>query len=178
MPGLTRMLCYAALGVGLAACAASVPDGVLEVSQQDLARRQAETRRFDAIQEAELLRASAGVLQDLGFTIEASEPELGILVGSEERSALRVGQVLMVVLIAVLTGAEIPIERDQIVRASVVTRPVPERPGSVSVRMTLQRVVRDAYERELKLESLQDPELHQLFFEKLSKSVFLEAHYL
>jgi hypothetical protein len=178
MRGLTRIFCYAALGVGLAACAASVPIGVLQVSQEDLARRQAETRRFDAIEEAELLRASAGVLQDLGFTIEDTEPELGILVGSEERSALRAGQILMAVLIAALTGVEVPIERDQIVRASVVTRPVPDRLGSVSVRMTLQRVVRDEYERELKLEPLQDPEMHQLFFEKLSNSIFLEAHYL
>jgi len=43
------------------------------------------------------------------------------------------------------------------------------------VRATFQRVVWNSYGQLNRLEGLKDPELYKQFFEKLSKSVFLEA---
>jgi len=44
------------------------------------------------------------------------------------------------------------------------------------VRVTFQRIVWDEQGRVSRSESLEDPELYQEFFFKLSKAVFLEAH--
>jgi hypothetical protein len=44
-------------------------------------RRQQQTRRFDTADEAMLLQAAIGVLQDLGYTIQESQRSYGIVVG-------------------------------------------------------------------------------------------------
>ncbi len=177
MRRMTKTICGLVIGVGLTACASGVPEGALRVSEGDLSRRQAETRRFDGASEAQLLQASVGVLQDLGFTVEATEPELGVVVASEESSAVRPGQVALMLILSVIAGTPLPYDKEQTVRAAVVTRPLQNR-DSVAVRLTLQRIVRDNYQREIRLELLHGPELHQAFFEKLSKSLFLEGHRL
>ena len=175
MRRMTKTICGVVIGVGLMACASGVPEGALRVDAEDLARRETETRRFDGANETQLLQASVGALQDLGFTVEATEPELGVLVASAERSAVRPGQVAVALILSVLLGAPVPYDREMTVRAAVVTRPLPHR-DSVAVRLTLQRIVRDNNRQEVRLELLDEPELQQAFFEKLSKSVFLEDH--
>ena len=49
-----------------------------------------------------------------------------------------------------------------------------ERPGNYIIRLTLQRVVTKT-DNSIQSESINDPEIYQEFFSKLSKSVFLEA---
>ncbi len=177
MRPMTKTIYAVVIGVGLMACASGVPEGALRISEEDLSRRQRETRRFDGANETQLLQASIGVLQDLGFTIDESEPELGVLVASEERSAVRPGQVAVSLILGLIFGAPLPYDKEQTVRAAVVTRPLPNR-DSVAVRLTLQRIVRDNHRQEIRLELVDEPELHQAFFEKLSKSIFLEGHRL
>lgn len=60
-------------------------------------------------------------------------------------------------------------------RACVVTRPVGEHGEYVAVRVTFQRVVRNTQNQITICESLTDPQIYQEFFDKLSKSIFLEA---
>ena len=74
-----------------------------------------------------------------------------------------------------LTGAVVPIDSVQKMRASVITR-LNEDGSSMVVRVTFQRVVWNTDNRVTTSESMKDPEIYQEFFTKLSKAIFLEAH--
>jgi hypothetical protein len=130
---------------------------------------------FDTSEEIEILSASAALLQDLGFHLDESETDLGLLVSSKERDATEAGQVALAFL-AALGGSNMSIDTLQKIRASVVTSPVGENRERTRVRVTFQRIVWNNYGQVSKLEKLNDPEMYQEFYEKLSKAVFLEAH--
>lgn len=165
------------LGGILVGCAATVPKEALELSPEALRLRQLQTRRFDSKDEKALLSAGAGVLQDLGFTFDESEPELGVIVASKDRSAVEPGQVMAAIFMALL-GAPMPIDKNQKIRASLVTRPTGKGEESTLVRVTFQRIVWNTEGRVTKTESLDNPEFYQEFFTRLSKAVFLDAHEL
>lgn len=164
------------VGAVLAGCEQTIPKEALKLTEKSLEQRQAQTRRFDTADEAELLSASAAVLQDLGFNLDESETRLGLVVASKERDATETGQVIGAILLAVLTGVPMPIDKVQKIRASLVTRPFDESGEGTAVRITFQRIVWNSNRQISKTEALTDPELYQRFFEKLSKAVFLEAH--
>jgi len=165
------------LGGILVGCAPHVPKEALELSPESLRLRQLQTRRFDSGNEKVLLAAGAAVLQDLGFNLDESETELGVIVASKERSAVEPGQVMAAVFMALL-GVPMPIDKYQKIRASLVTRPAGEREESTLVRVTFQRIVWDTQGRVTKTEPLDEPVFYQEFFARLSKAVFLEAHEL
>jgi hypothetical protein len=125
-----------------------------------------------------LLAAGAAILQDLGFTLDASESRLGVLVASKDRSAVEAGQVFFSLLVAAFSGAAVPWDAKQKIRASLVTRPSGTERPSVLVRVTFQRIVWNTANQITKMEPLDEPRFYQEFFEKLSKAVFLEAHEL
>ncbi|MFQ5774168.1 MAG: hypothetical protein ACE5GS_06610 [Kiloniellaceae bacterium] len=162
--------------VGLIGCQQTIPKEALQLTQESLEQRQAQTRRFDTADEAVLLSASAAVLQDLGFNLDESETALGVIVASKDRDATEAGQVAGAIFMAVLFGASMPIDTVQKIRASLVTRTHGERADSTAVRITFQRIIWNNRGQISKTEALTEPELYQEFFEKLSKSVFLEAH--
>ncbi len=163
------------IGVVLTGCATGVPPDALTLSPESLALRQLQSRRFDTGKELELLKASAGLLQDLGFTIEESETKLGVIVGSKDRDAMNAGQIVGAAFAAAI-GVRIPIEKNQKIRVAVVTRPLAGvEPGTI-VRVTFQRIVFSTENTITREESLEAPELYQEFFRRLSKAVFLDAH--
>jgi hypothetical protein len=175
--GAVRLAGAVACALVIAACQQTVPKEALQLSADSLQRRQAQTRVFETTDEAELLSASAALLQDLGFTLDESEVGLGVIVASKNRDATEVGQVVGAVAVAVLFGAHMPVDDEQKIRAALVTRKLEERNGYV-VRLTIQRIVWDTDGRVSKTEPLDDAQMYQEFFDKLSKSVFLEAQEL
>jgi hypothetical protein len=167
------------LAIGLAGCQ-SMPKDALMLGPESLANRQVQTRRFDRLGEKETLAAGAGVLQDLGFTITESETSLGVVVGNKDRSAVNAGQIVGAVFVALLSGAVMPTDKNQKIIASLVTRPVMDSQGAVVphsffVRVTFARIVWNTQNQITKAEQLTDVELYEGFFDKLSKSVFLEG---
>ena len=66
------------------------------------------------------------------------------------------------------------VEKEQKIRASVVTCPSADR-KAIDVRVTFQRLVWDDQGQLSKLERLDDPEMYRDFYIKLSKALFLEA---
>ena len=62
-------------------------------------------------------------------------------------------------------------------RASVITH-LTDDGNSMLVRVTFQRVVWNTQGKVTTSEAMQDPEIYQEFFSKLSKAIFLEAHEL
>ncbi len=176
---LPRLLAAAILALGfiaVAGCQQKIPKEALQLTHESLEQRQAQTRRFETTDETMLLSASAAVLQDLGFNLDESETRLGLVVASKDRDAVETGQVIGAVLVAVLLGVAMPIDKNQKIRASLVTKPYGETGDNTSVRITFQRIVWNTSNQMSKTEALTDPEIYQEFFSKLSKSVFLEAH--
>mgnify|MGYP007051384802 FL=1 len=167
----------------LAGCVTTPPD-IFVVTSELQQKRQIETRRYEGINEADLITACANVLQDLGFNLENSETKLGVLTASKQRDASDAGEIAGAVVIGILTtlgGAPIiiPTSKDQTIRVALVVRPVIDSNGKAMannhfVRVTFQRLVRRT-DNSVFGETLSDPQLYQDFFEKVSKSVFLEA---
>ena len=162
----------------LVGCTPTIPKEALQLSPESMQDRRLQTRRFDTQDELKLMSASASLLQDIGFLIDESETRLGVIVASKERSAVRAGQVVASVILAILIGAAIPIDMHQKMRASVVTHPGGKDAKSTAVRVTFQRIVWNDRGQISKRERLNTPEIYQEFFSKLSKAVFLEAHEL
>ncbi|HEU4385329.1 MAG TPA: hypothetical protein VFR85_17725 [Anaeromyxobacteraceae bacterium] len=172
---LARSVAALALGLGAAGCA-TLPKDALRLEPDSMAKRQLQTRRFDGIPEADLLAASAGVLQDLGFNLDESETRLGLIVASKQRSAVEAGQVVGAMLLALL-GATPVWDRTQRIRVCLVSRPASDdpEPRSYLIRVTFQRTVWNTSNNVSRVEAIEEPPIYEEFFQKLSQSVFLEA---
>lgn len=174
---LKRLAAVCVCAAVLAACEQSIPKEALQLSPDSLERRQAQTRVFETNNEAELLSASAALLQDLGFNLDESEVDLGVLVASKDRDATEADQVAASIVMAALLGVAMPWDDEQKIRAAVITRELEDRNG-FAVRLTMQRIIWDTQGQVSETEPLDDPEMYQEFFSKLSKAVFLEAQEL
>ncbi len=178
-----RKLATVLIALLLAGCVTVQPD-IFVVTSELQQKRQIETRRYEGINEVDLITACANVLQDLGFNLENSETRLGVITASKERDATHGGEIAGVIVVGILTtlvGAPVimPTNRDQTIRVALVVRPVIDSNGNAMadnhfVRVTFQRLVRRT-DNTVFGETLNDPKLYQDFFEKVSKSVFLEA---
>ena len=157
-------------------CQATLPERAFKMPDSALQERQLQTRRFDDIDEETLLAASAGVLQDLGFNLDESESELGLVVASKRKNVAPSAADRIILLLDIIADIDISVDKEQRIRASLVSWPDPNNEGSHFVRVTFQRVVWNTDDVISKREALNDPQLYQRFFEQLSKSVFLEAH--
>ncbi len=227
-------------------CAPKVAKDALSLTPESLQDRQAQTRYFDTTGESMLLSASAQVLQDLGFNLDESEMALGVLVGSKNRDATDAGQVVASIFLGLFTGVSVPTDHNQVIRVSLVTRPLEndsepveegkknellrqeivetvktraeqmlgeelttkldgkvQQPiieglcktlahqmkedldrdlhlylesGRTAVRITFQRTIFNTRGEISCLEAINEPKVYQEFFDKLSQSVFLEAH--
>jgi hypothetical protein len=165
------------------------------LSPESPARKAAQTRHFESSNETELLSASAAVLQDLGFQVSESVRELGFLRATKERSARERGQeitrslVLLFSTFGLLLGSNtlmvIPVDLQQQINASLVTRKLDADGARHEVRISFYRVVwksdgvsgnQAIPPGQQSVEMIRDPVIYQQFFARLSKAVFLEAH--
>lgn len=169
------------LVLGLVGCVTTYPKDFLRASAESTSNRQFQGRQYDTKNEKEIISACAGVLQDLGFTIDDSETDLGLIVASKDRDATDAGQVAFATLSVVLSAfggsssnAFDYIDKVQKIRASIVTK-LSESGEKTIVRVTFQRVVWNNRGDVSRMETLKDVDLYQGFFERLSKAIFLEA---
>ncbi|WP_157982343.1 hypothetical protein [Oceanicella sp. SM1341] len=95
------------------------------------------------------MQSALGALQDLGFGIDESSTQTGVIVGSKR------------------AGAQL--------RVQVSVRALPEGGGTI-VRAIFQRVVNRPGAMLSTGETLNDPSLYQQFFERVAQSAFLTAH--
>lgn len=160
------------LCLGIFSCA-SVPRGFLVPSKDYLEKRQLQMRQYDTTDQEKIITSVAGVLQDLGFILDASETQVGFVAASKKADATNIGQVFIVALLggANAVGA---CDSSQVIKASVITKPSLDGKKTV-VRVTFQRVVWNMRGQINRLETLKDPALYQKFYDSLSKAIFLEA---
>lgn len=168
------LTCAVALTTSLAGCAQGIPPEALALTPQSFEQRQISSRSYEEVAEAEVLSAAIQVLQDLGFTIDRTAVDAGLVTASKERDATESGQMAAAVAMAVLFGVYMPIDDNQLIRASIVTRPTAE-VQTVNVRVAFQRIVTDTQGKTSKIEGLRDPQLYGDFYHNLDQSLFLEA---
>lgn len=190
--------CLVIVGI-LSGCAQTIPPEALQFQPDTLANRQLQSRKYDIKSEKELLSASNNVLQDMGFNLDESNMPLGVIVASKSRDATDAGQVAGAIFMAFMFGANAAsYDKTQKIRASLVTKPASsnnpitvdvttktgkqikfeqpvETANSYIVRVTFQRVVWNQKGIMTKIEGVNEPEIYQEFFDKLSKSIFLQA---
>lgn len=93
----------------------------------------------------------------------------------KKRDARDSGQIAGQIMMGLLFGAAaMSIDSEQLIRASLVTKPAENGNGYI-LRVTFQRVVWNQNKQVSKIEAINDLETYKGFFDKLSKSVFLEA---
>jgi hypothetical protein len=143
-------------------------------------------RKYNTTDDKKVIQASAGALQDLGFTVDKSETGLGMIVASKNRTAASVGQTTLAITAdiasAILTrnyNANFynSTDKEQKIEASLVVNPSFAANATV-VRVKFQRVVWNRAGNVSRFETVKDPELYQGFFERLSKAIFLEEQKL
>lgn len=115
-------------------------------------------------------------MQDLGYALDVSETNLGVLTASKQLDATNSGQVATMILLAALGGGVAAIDDHQKVRVCLVVNRSLEDPDVSVVRITISRVIWNTQGQITRAEAINEPELYQAFFEKLSKATFLEAH--
>lgn len=171
------------------------PDAFFQLTPASLRSRALQTRVFETTNERELLSASAAVLQDLGFQIEESEVEMGILRAAKERSAREFWQefwqgVLFILSLAASAGGSnaiqlMPVDLHQQIGATLATRPLEGDDSRYTVRIFFHRTLwkgegqsGDQYipPGASRMQMISDGLIYQQFFAKLSKGLFLEAH--
>lgn len=171
------------------------PEAFFQLAPESPAHKAAETRHFETSGEAELLSASAAVLQDLGFQISESVREVGFLRAAKERSAREYGQEISRILVGLLSASGFalgantlvltPVDLHQQINATLVTRPLDVEGSRYEVRILFYRLIwqgsgqsGDQYiaPGQQKMEMIRDPGIYQQFFARLAKAVFLEAH--
>ena len=142
--------------------------------------RNLQMRRFDTLDQRHMLLAATDTLQDLGYAVTESSPEIGIVAGSKQRDAEETGQVAgqiaLVVLFAALGSSYTPVwDKSQSIHVTLVTTPV-ENSKQIEVRVSFDRYLTNNHGHEWRAELILDDKIYQEFFEKFSSSVFLEAH--
>ncbi len=172
----------AALALFVSGCL-TIPPDVLRLPPDHLFKRQQQTRQYETTDEEKILSACSGVLQDLGFTIDKGESKLGVIFASKDREVDNGGQLVTATLLTALAAAGgtgsynyyNDVEKNQKIRASVVSQKSSD--GSkVLVRVSFQRMVWTMSGQMSRIETLAQDDLYAGFFDKLSKSVFLEEH--
>lgn len=164
------------ISLSLFSCMPKVPQDVLKLSPTLLQERQLQSRKFQTNDEVSLLAAGVGVLQDMGYTIEETEKDIGLITCIKNTDATDAGQVTGAIIVALLGGGEVPIDKEQKIRVSFVTLPSKNESGIYIARITFQRLIWNTQNQITKAETIKDPAIYEGFFERLSKTVFLEAH--
>jgi len=168
------VLCFCLTGC------ASMPNNLLLLPADYLSAREQQMRKYATTDDKKVIQASASALQDLGFTIDKSETDLGMLVSSKNRTAVSPGQVtaaLTADVACILFGCYSNLygttDKSQKIEASVMVNPSLAKDSTV-VRVKFQTVVWNVSGQVSRFETIKDPKLYQDFFERVSKSIFLE----
>lgn len=164
-----------ACALGVTGCATTAPENLFQVAETSLQDRQLQSRFFETNNEIELLSAGVAVLQDMGYSIDETETKSGVITASKTVDATNNAQIAAAVLLAVLGGGNGSYDSQQQIKVSFVTLPSKNNKNGYLARATFQRIVTNTQGQVTKAETMDNEELYTEFFNKLSKSVFLEA---
>ena len=175
---LSGLIFLLVLAFVLTGCVAHLSPNAFVVNEETLKKRSIQSQRFQKIQRKQLMSSVVGVLQDLEFTIDEGDSDLGVFIGSKARSAFDSRQKLSAAL-QILGGERVVVETSQRFRISIIIYPVGKTnsqssAGDYLVRTNFQRIVWNNLNQVSRAESLDNPEFFRDFFSRLSKSLFLD----
>ena len=151
-------------------------DNYYQLDDDYLARRQMETMRFETNDEETILAASAGVLQDLGFTLDETETKLGLITAYKNREATSTGAKAAIILLSAMNKTQTVYDTEQKIFVTLVSTKSRESAG-YNVRISFARTITNNM-HETRNEEITDSKTYREFFDKLSQSLFLTAHEL
>ena len=166
---------FVACVLGMTGCATTAPENLFQVAETSLQDRQMQSRFFETSNEVELLSAGVAVLQDMGYSIDETETKSGVVTASKTVDATNKAQMAGAILLAVLGGGNVSVDSQQQIKVSFVTLPSKNNKSGYLARATFQRIVINTEGQVTRAETMANEELYREFFNKLSKSVFLEA---
>ena len=169
---MRKFLCLCLCAIGISGCVSY--DNYYQLDDNYLARRQMETARFETDNEEAILAASAGVLQDLGFTLDETETKLGLITAYKNRGASSTGAKAAIILLAAMSDTQPVYDTEQKIYTTLVSTKIKESAG-YNVRITFARMVTNNL-HETRNEEINDSKIYREFFDKLSQSLFLTAH--
>ena len=151
------------------------PAEAFKLSVTSLQDRQIQSRVYEDIQEENILAASAAVFQDMGYTLSESETRLGVITATKDVDATDGGEVVLAIVAALVSGQVVVIDDKQRFTSTIVVLPRGAS-NAHTVRMIMQRIVWNTEGNISKLETVKSEDVYKIFFEKLSKAIFLEKN--
>lgn len=139
-----------------------------DVPMTQLQIREIQTRDFDGDDIKLVMKSMMNVLQDEGFIIKNVVLDLGLLSAEKNINTENRSKACMATLLA---GKDARWEKLQILEASANVSDFGDR---TRVRMTFQIKAIDNYGCPTEVTTVSDMEYYQNFFEKVSKSIFLQ----
>ena len=136
--------------------------------QTQLQKRQYQTRQYDQISKADLMKAMLNVLQDEGFIVNNANSLLGFISGAKEfspndktidvKAELGTNKGLMGCVVAVVEA----------------TANVSEYGKDYKVRINFKTKLLNAYGNAYKITEITDEQYYQNFFSKVDKAIFIQ----
>lgn len=165
-----------------------IPDAAYRLPPSSLAVRDVQTRSFAVADESDIIAASVALLQDMDYNLDEVEPPLGLLTASKvvdvDSTAQQVGLIALDVLAVVLAaagggsaggGAYMGADDKVGLQMTLVVLPSLAREGEYTARVTVQSTLWDKAQRIKEQGVIEEPEIYQEIFEKLSRALFLET---
>lgn len=187
--GAGARLCASALLLMVAAtgCAPDPNEVALEIgvplgTEEGLSTvewRAIQTRRLAVRDNVRILDEAAQTLQDLGFTLVESSVDVGLLVASKKRDATESDQVAksvtLTLLLAFLGSYQAPTwDEEQEIFVTLIVSPV-DNADEKEVRVLFDRRIKNNNGVLWRAELIEDAEIYQDFFDKLSQGLLVHA---
>ena len=151
------------LVLGITGC--GIPKDAFQLSATSLQDRKIQSRVFETENETKLLSAGISVLQDMDYSIDETEKNVGIITASKRVDAKNAAQIAGAFLLAAITqSAPRSYDKEQSIKVSLVTLPSKLQHHGYLVRVTFQRIVWNQHGLVTKAETLTDAKFYDGFF--------------
>lgn len=170
---MNKLLFVAFFFLALPGCISAPPD---TFHSRGAAVKNMQTRSFDVENPRQIILSCVSVLQDIGYSIEETNYNLGVVTGTKEADAVVASQVVMSAVTMILSGQITATDDYQIITASIMVNKS-EKTDDCYIRAVFAQEIfkTDGFSKSTVIE---DQAIYSLFFQKLSKSIFLEANEL
>jgi hypothetical protein len=130
--------------------------------------REFQTRTYTDVDSKLVMKAMLNVLQDDGFIVNNAVPELGLLTASREVDIENKGKAFAA---ALFSGVHARWEKNSLVIASCNVSGIKD---GCKVRVNFQQKILDNKNGIIKIRQIDEQEFYQTFFNKVSKSIFIQ----